>query len=140
MHEKQIQTPVENISEASALLQPQKEPLSKAEREIRQAKIRTLNDFFRTTFVGGKVVVTEGFQNLNPELRSLLARDVQKFSEFSEDNDPYGEHDFGILEEHGETIYWKIDYYNKAMTGGSEDPSDPKVTTRVLTLMLRSEY
>ena len=140
MNEKSTQTPAENLGEASALLQPEKEPLSEAERKIRQTKIRTLNDAFRTTFVGGRVVITEGFRNLEPELRSFLAGDVQKFSDFSDANDPYGEHDFGILKNRGETIYWKIDYYDKELRFGSKDPSDPRVTSRVLTIMLRSEY
>ena len=56
------------------------------------------------------------------------------------DNDPYGEHDFGAFEYENHKLFWKIDYYNTDLTGGSPDASDPKVTTRVLTIMLRDEY
>jgi len=140
MNEKQTQTPAENLSETSSLLQPEREPLSEAERKIRQTKIRTLNDSFRTTFLGGQVVVTQGFQALRPELRSGFISDVQNFSEFTEGNDPYEEHDFGIIKNRGETVYWKIDYYDKALQFGSEAPSDPEATNRVLTIMLASEY
>jgi Protein of unknown function (DUF3768) len=64
---------------------------------------------------------------------------------FTEDNDPHGEHDFGSLDYEGKRIFWKVDYYDRASFGtgrdmGSEDPSDPAKTLRVLTIMLASEY
>ena len=62
------------------------------------------------------------------------------YSAFTRDNDPYGEHDFGHFELVGRSFYWKIDYYDPKCEFGSEDPADPKKTTRVLTLMLAAEY
>jgi hypothetical protein len=56
------------------------------------------------------------------------------------DNDPYSEHDFGSFEIEGDKFFWKIDCYDKTLEFGSPDPTDPSVTTRLLTIMLASEY
>ncbi len=59
---------------------------------------------------------------------------------FNEENDPWGEHDFGAICESGERVFWKIDYYNKTLTAAAEDPANPAVCQRILTIMLASEY
>jgi Protein of unknown function (DUF3768) len=70
--------------------------------------------------------------------RALAA--VRRFRNFGPDNDPYGEHDFGIFELDGETLNWKIDYYDRELRYGSDDPSDAEKTRRVLTILLAEEY
>ena len=62
------------------------------------------------------------------------------FDDFGEANDPHGEHDFGAFELDGEKLFWKFDYYDLQGRFGSEDPSKPTKTLRVLTIMLASEY
>ena len=103
-------------------------------------QIRTLNDAFRTTMTGGKVLLTGGVDALPSDVKALVLRRVATFSEFTADNDPHGEHDFGSFEIAGRKLFWKIDYYDAAMEFGSEDPADPSNTTRVLTIMLAEEY
>ena len=111
--------------------------MSKSDKSIR---IRELNDLLRRTFAGGKVVMTDGVAALpERELAQLLAR-VRSFDAFTNDNDPYGEHDFGSFELAGQTYFFKVDYYALDMDGGSEDPADPAKTTRVLTIMRADEY
>ena len=106
-----------------------------------QAKrIRELNDAFRRTFVGGAVVVTAGVAALPVEQRVSLLAKVRAFAAFTSDNDPHGEHDFGLVELGGVRCFWKIDYYDREMETLSPDPGDPSVTTRVLTVMLAEEY
>jgi hypothetical protein len=66
------------------------------------------------------------------------------------------EHDFGAIyrlhtgewtqhrpKDHkmiGETVFWKIDCYDKQLEFGSEAPWDSAQTARVLTIMLANEY
>ncbi len=65
---------------------------------------------------------------------------TRTFDEFTPDNDPYGEHDFGSVSVRGTKLFWKIDYYDLSLNFGSKDPADPAQTTRVLTIMLAEEY
>ena len=104
------------------------------------ARIAELNDLLRQTFIGGRITLTDGISSLSDDNRKAIITEVRSFSNFNEDNDPYGEHDFAALTVNGHRINWKIDYYDKALKHGSEDPSAPNVTTRVLTIMLASEY
>lgn len=102
--------------------------------------IAELNDNFRKTFKGGKVLVTAGINNLSIDDRVAIIQKVQNFTDFTKGDDPYGEHDFGAFDYKGNRIFFKIDYYDKNCEYGSEDPSNPDVTTRVLTIMFAEEY
>jgi hypothetical protein len=103
-------------------------------------RVRVLNDNFRSTFIGGRVLMTQGVDALPIDTKARVLLAVQHFNGFSADNDPHREHDFGSFEVQGETYFWKIDYYALDMDGGSEDPADPEKTTRVLTIMRADEY
>jgi hypothetical protein len=107
--------------------------------EIRQ-RIQQLNDAFRTTMTGGRVMMTAGVDALPSDVKAMVIRRVATFSEFTPDNDPHGEHDFGTFAVAGRKFFWKIDYYDATVEFGSEDPADPSKTTRVLTIMLAEEY
>lgn len=105
------------------------------------SRIAQLNDLARTAMgVASRLVQTHGFNALDPKTQSRIREKVELFNTFTPDNDPYGEHDFGSIEHEGVKVFWKIDYYDKTLEYGSEDPSDPAQTTRVLTLMLAEEY
>ena len=103
-------------------------------------RIRELNDLFRTTFIGGRVLITPGIRDHGPDFESASVEAVQRFRDFTPDNDPHGEHDFGAVMVDGAKVFWKIDYYDRDCLYGSECPADPAQTTRVLTIMLASEY
>ena len=65
---------------------------------------------------------------------------VQNFNDFNDDNDVYGEHDFFSFDYKGDKIIAKIDYYDLNHKYMSEDPSNPDITNRVLTILLSCEY
>src|SRR5271167_1556430 len=94
------------------------------------ARIRELNDVFRRSFVGGTVVVTAGFESLPADRRGFILGKIRAFDHFNEDNDPHGEHDFGVVNEGDVRCLWKIDYYDRDMELMSSDPADPVVTTQ----------
>ncbi len=104
----------------------------------KRARIRELNDALRTTFTGGVVVCSAGFAALPAQERSDALFAVRAFNRFDDKNDSWGEQDFEEVYAGGERLFFKIDYYDREMVGASPDPSDPAVTTRVLTITLAS--
>jgi hypothetical protein len=109
-------------------------------RSTSHAGMAALNDQFRRTGSGGQIVTTPAIRALNAAEWKEMLRRIMRFNDFTPDNDPYGEHDFGAVEISGERVFWKIDYYDKSLEYSSEDPADPEQTMRVMTIMLASEY
>ena len=103
-------------------------------------RIAALNDRFRQTFWGGKVMMTQGVSALPDDLQLSLFRMVAEYDDFTTDNDPYGERDFGCITIASEKFFWKISYYDARMEYGTDDPANPEITTRVLTIMRADEY
>ncbi len=115
----------------------------------RAALIAEQNDRFRTTWgadftVPGRIVMTHGAAALSHEAQVEIMVAVMQFSEFTEDNDPFGIHDFGIFTvtegERDVRLYWKIDLYDAAYEFGADDCTDTAKTRRVLTILLPEEY
>lgn len=109
--------------------------------------IRDHNDLFRAaklaglhTDIPGQVVLTRGIAELPQHDRWTVCEKIRSFDSFTEDNDPYGEHDFGSITHAGNKVFWKIDYYDPDLHKGSIDPANPQETCRVLTIMLAEEY
>ena len=101
------------------------------------SKIALLNDAFRTTLSGGTVLLTAGVHELPDMVKAAAIRRVATFDAFTEDNDPYGEHDFGSFELCGRKFFWKIDLYEEP---GVKSKNGEPVVNRVLTIMLADEY
>ena len=104
------------------------------------ADIKTLNDNFRKTFTGGQVLLTAGINTKTADDVANILSMVRNFDKFTPDNDPYGEHDFDSFDYKGDKVFWKIDYYDLNNQYLSDNPANPNITNRVLTIMLAEEY
>lgn len=109
-------------------------------KQEKTARIRALNDQLRQSLTGGRIMITSGVNALGSSVIAQLLTLLRRNDQFDEGNDPHGEHDFGAFDYSGQKFFWKIDYYDLTMEFHSEDAADPEKTTRVLTLMLASEY
>jgi Protein of unknown function (DUF3768) len=121
------------------------------------ARIARLNDLARRAMgVACTAFATIGFRSLPASDQSRVRELIETFHAFDEDNDPYGERDFGCVyqlgdgqwtterprasEDERERVFWKFDYYDRDLRFGSEDAANPAITRRVLTIMLADEY
>jgi hypothetical protein len=105
-------------------------------------QIRALNDRLRQNLGTGveTSVMTIGVAALGVEAVARIVKTIAVYDDFCHENDPHGEHDFGAFEADGHTIFFKIDYYDPTLTYHSDDPADPSITHRVITIMLAAEY
>lgn len=102
--------------------------------------IAALNDTLRRFHRGGLVAISRGVAALPREVWAEVIVAVARFDTFDRDNDPYGEHDCAVVDVGGLRVIWKIDYYDPLMLYHSDDPTDPRQTRRVMTIMLAEEY
>jgi len=117
--------------------------------------IRHLNDMTRTQpeIVNATWVTTQGVLHLlvgdndrdnavlpTPARVAALRAAIATFSNWSEDNDPYGEHDFGAFDLFDHRLFFKIDYFHPDHDTRAPVSSSIELCRRVLTVMLAEEY
>ncbi len=103
-------------------------------------EIAKLNDAFRANPSRGGLILTEGIRaNTNDDIATIINK-VRNFNDFNENNNPYGERDFGAFDFKGKKIFWKIDYYDREFLFFSPNASKPRLTNRVMTIMYADEY
>ena len=112
-------------------------------------RIADQNDAFRRSAFGipvegsvplGPVVMTAGVAARDDAFRAALIHAVAAYEDFNPDCDPHGWHEMGVVDIEGETVWFKIDLYDEAYEYGASDPTDPRFTRRVLTLLFPSVY
>ncbi|WP_267414342.1 DUF3768 domain-containing protein [Sphingomonas sp. GC_Shp_4] len=99
-----------------------------------------MNDAFRRNPSRGQMMATVGVVALGSGALPAVLQLVREYSDFTANNDPYGEHDLGTMTWNGAKLFWKIDYYDVDLRFASPDPTDPLVTVRMLTIMLSEEW
>jgi len=112
-------------------------------------KVADLNDQLRKDMFTGnmlkkhnlknKIVLTPGIAGLNLIDKEKVFASVKYYGNFTKNNNPWGEKDFGSFNFKKETFNWKIDYYDNDMKYHSPDKTDPNKTVRVLTIMKAEE-
>ena len=102
--------------------------------------IKILNDAFRHSLQGGRVMLTYGIKTKTHDEIAEILEKVRSFDNFTTANDPYGEHDFGSFDYKGQKIFFKIDYYDNNLQYLSEDPTDVSKTIRTLTIMQAEDW
>ena len=104
------------------------------------SEIALQNDNFRKHLSQGTLVLTQGIRSNTPDDIKEIITKVRTFDTFDENNDPYGERDFGAFDYKGKRSFWKIDYYDREFLYLSPDVSNPRLTNKVLTVMYAEEY
>lgn len=103
-------------------------------------RIRELNDKLRQELTINSAFITPGVAALGADAVRRIVRTICVYDDFCHANDPFAEHDFGSFEAGDATIFFKIDYYDHTLSKHSDDPADPALTKRVITIMLAEEY
>ena len=102
----------------------------------RPRRVRDLNDAFRRSFNGGRVVLTAGVAAMPSVTCATLLESMRGFDAFDANNDPHSEHEFGAVTVGDWSCFWKIDCYDRDLRFA---PPDPAVTVRVLTVILAGD-
>lgn len=131
----------ENTALEQAREQMQRQVIAQQNDAFRQAL--GVNAFWHAAELLGRCVTTPGFRELPAEVKRQMIVKVMNFNTFTEENDPWEDHSFGVVEEGEHKIFWKIDLYDTAYSygvGELDDAADPEKCRRVLTLYLPIEH
>lgn len=118
-------------------INPEREPYAASEfdRQMRKenSALRAQNDAFRTDPgpIGSRIaldhfVITAGVLARGNEFIDRAVECVRGYSDFTEDNDPWGEHDFGSFELDDRTLFWKIDCYDTELERARPTRATPR--------------
>lgn len=99
---------------------------------MKSQSIAQKNDAFRLAMAGCRIVLTAGVAH-SPD-KDAIIQAARSFNNFTEANDPYGEHDFAFFEVNGSKCFFKFDYYDDSYEFYQEDGN------RLLTIGFAEDY
>ena len=114
------------------------------ETELTPEQLSKINDTLRVNLITntgrascegitGRLIVTRSVADMPGDQMIAILSAVAHFRDFTEDNDPHGEHDFGSVSLMGEKWFWKFDYYDEHFEAFGHD-------VHVLTIMNSTDY
>lgn len=109
-------------------------------KKLAQAKrIGEINDIFRQTLMGGKIVFTPKVRALSPNTIRLLLGALRRGNS-KRIHKLYHEKNTGAVVVQKMKFVWNIDYCDRDdESQKAEDPTDIRNTLRILTVMMESE-
>src|ERR1700709_1508164 len=90
-------------------------------------RIHALNDRVRCNGAGGTIVIAPGIIELGAGTTVRIIAAVAAFKDFTEDNDPHGEHDCASLTVDSVKARCTTDDYGQKLKYHSPDAADPEV-------------
>ena len=126
-------TSIENSSVAA----PDKSVCAKLNDDCRRGRGHRSN--FRHMLTMGVIALLDDDADVTTQImrRAQLHAAIRGYA-FKSGDGP--ERDFGCFVFRGAKLFFKIDAYDRNLEYGSPNPDDESVTTRVMTVMLASEY
>ena len=97
-------------------------------------KIRILNDAFRQEPKAANVYISLEVVRLGETKLKELFSKLKSYTNFTTENDPDGDYSSGVIQLGKHKIDWGIYYWDLDGEEDSPDPSNAKVTTRILNL------
>ncbi len=81
-----------------------------------------------------RLLLSAHVAGLNEKTMQHVFQAIRSFEDFNRGNDPYKEHDYGVIDFEGKQYVWKFDYYDDDFQFFKENGN------RALVLMEASEY
>ena len=93
-------------------------------------RVRALNDELRKTGAGGNTYLTPGLIAKGADFIVKATAAVRAFDAFTDDNDPWQEHDCATVDVDGERVMFKIDLYESQLVKRSSIAEPLSVSCR----------